>query len=679
MIEIFFKDLISYIIPFFIFLFSIAIISYPFTRIFFKNTSDENYTISQITGTFFLAWIYFAICTLGFITNIDFLKLKSLSSLVLALIIWISLNLFLAKKFKVDFRKTLLKSRFTDLITLIFIFIFYFIHSFQERINLGGSENYMNLAILNSLSNSENIPPRDMWFSGEELNYYYFGHVVFFLIIKILNFNPNESFFFIATFTPVLFFSALFFLVQNLYLKFYPSASKTSLLVTSIFTFLFTFLTNPILTTSALIDWLTGKVSFEKIYYNYYQLSIRVMDNIISKNYLYAFLLNPLHALTTNLPLALIVIFLIFKFFDENQKLTIKNPSLLLFFFTLGIMGSINTWDIVFYLSLFGFLFILYHFETLKKNWIQYLKTLALLMYPLILAILPWFAFFLPPAGALGIIRSSANYLEFLLFWGLYFILILVVYLYNLKRKIPEFFSFSFIFCLIVLLLLEIFYIKDANDWGIYYRANTYYKFSNSIILVFSIGIGVLFSNFLINSKQKIIKFLLLILIASTFWYSYVYMLIKTRSYDYGGIINQEIIIKEYDEDLFSLYEYFKSIDRSGINILEGAAPSGFSANYISTFTGTPTLYAWESHTWTWRYNKHFFDELEGRSAAVIEVYTGKDLSKSQEIIEKYDIEYVVLSKVEEKIYQDKLNREKLVQLGEVVFEQNGTKLIKTK
>src|SRR3954451_7470661 len=57
-----------------------------------------------------------------------------------------------------------------------------------------GTEKPMDMAFITALNSSEHFPPHDPWMSGETLNYYYLGHVVFAWPIKLLGLRPDAGY-----------------------------------------------------------------------------------------------------------------------------------------------------------------------------------------------------------------------------------------------------------------------------------------------------------------------------------------------------------------------------------------------------------------------------------------------------------------------------------------------------
>ncbi|MGE0520908.1 MAG: DUF2298 domain-containing protein, partial [Candidatus Binatia bacterium] len=48
-----------------------------------------------------------------------------------------------------------------------------------------GAEKYMDFAFINSLVRADAMPPRDPWMSGETINYYYFGYLIFANLMRL--------------------------------------------------------------------------------------------------------------------------------------------------------------------------------------------------------------------------------------------------------------------------------------------------------------------------------------------------------------------------------------------------------------------------------------------------------------------------------------------------------------
>ncbi len=56
------------------------------------------------------------------------------------------------------------------------------------------TEKPMDMAFITAINASDHFPPHDPWMSGETLNYYYFGHVVFAWPIKLLGLAPDAGY-----------------------------------------------------------------------------------------------------------------------------------------------------------------------------------------------------------------------------------------------------------------------------------------------------------------------------------------------------------------------------------------------------------------------------------------------------------------------------------------------------
>jgi YYY domain-containing protein len=57
-----------------------------------------------------------------------------------------------------------------------------------------GTEKPMDMAFVNASNASTSFPPHDPWMAGEELNYYYLGHLAMAIVIKVVGTAPDEGY-----------------------------------------------------------------------------------------------------------------------------------------------------------------------------------------------------------------------------------------------------------------------------------------------------------------------------------------------------------------------------------------------------------------------------------------------------------------------------------------------------
>ncbi len=57
-----------------------------------------------------------------------------------------------------------------------------------------GTEKPMDMAFINAANASSSFPPHDPWMAGEELNYYYLGHLAMAMVIKVAGVSPDEGY-----------------------------------------------------------------------------------------------------------------------------------------------------------------------------------------------------------------------------------------------------------------------------------------------------------------------------------------------------------------------------------------------------------------------------------------------------------------------------------------------------
>ena len=102
--------------------------------------------------------------------------------------------------------------------------------------------------------------------------------------------------------------------------------------------------------------------------------------------------------------------------------------------------------------------------------------------------------------------------------------------------------------------------------------------------------------------------------------------------------------------------------------ILESQGDSYTDYERISAMTGLPTVAGWWVHEWLWRGSS---DVVGNRIPEVIELYQSKDLNKTKELIKKYQIKYIIVSRLEKQKYSE-LYEAKFSQLAKLVLRSSN-------
>jgi uncharacterized membrane protein len=117
--------------------------------------------------------------------------------------------------------------------------------------------------------------------------------------------------------------------------------------------------------------------------------------------------------------------------------------------------------------------------------------------------------------------------------------------------------------------------------------------------------------------------------------------------------------------------------------ILEAAGDDydgrGVGANAVSASTGLATVLGWPGHQQQWRGgDPPSYAQIELRRADVTEIYSGTDALKAAELLKKYNVNYIYAGVAEQATYPQ-LDRNKLAQLGEIVFQQGNVAIYRVK
>jgi len=95
----------------------------------------------------------------------------------------------------------------------------------------------------------------------------------------------------------------------------------------------------------------------------------------------------------------------------------------------------------------------------------------------------------------------------------------------------------------------------------------------------------------------------------------------------------------------------------------------------VSEFTGLPTILGWEHHERVWRVSDR---DYRGRSEEVDEIYESEDLDQVGALLEKYDVTYVYVGRLEVEKYGPEVD-ERFEGFMDVAFENEGVTIYRVR
>jgi uncharacterized membrane protein len=167
----------------FIWWFNILLIGFiflPITVKIFSKFYDRGYLFSKtigIAGSAYLLWLFSSL------KLIPFYRISAFAILfvILGIILWITKGF---KTWKSLWNSQLLKTLIAEEILFLAAIIGWsFIRGLRPEIY--GLEKFMDFGFINSILRTRYMPPTDIWFAGNSINYYYFGHFICAFLTKL--------------------------------------------------------------------------------------------------------------------------------------------------------------------------------------------------------------------------------------------------------------------------------------------------------------------------------------------------------------------------------------------------------------------------------------------------------------------------------------------------------------
>ncbi len=664
-----------------VFIFFLGIIACPATFLLFSNFFDKGYVFAKILGILFVSYIVWILGSLKFLTFTH-----ANTWIIVAVIAFLNF-LLLGLRWKTIF-KIINQSwkiwLFEELLFFLTLTIWSFIRGFHPDIR--GLEKFMDLGFVNAILKSAYFPPQDMWFSGNTINYYYFGHLVTAVLTKLSSIPSSITYNLIVATLFALSFAGAFSIGGNLCFHSPDKKISTKLMLA------LGFLTATLLTLSSNLHplyWLVKHGSFKDYWYpdatRFIVAQFGAIDNTIHEFPIYSFVVADLHGHLINLPFVLCFLALSISTAREGPKIF----KLLSMSWLLGIFYITNAWDLPIY-SLVLSSVVFSCFLSKKTHFLQMATKTLLWAIP---AVLGSFVFSLPfqltfknISKGVALVNYHSPIWMLVVLWGLPAITTFSFALYLFKRRSRKkgisttdlFIGILFLTSWFLVFLPEVIYIKDIYIRE-YQRANTMFKFTYQSFVMFTLTTPYVVWKVLSASLQKRLRFWprlcyifpTVCLLSVTILYSY----FAIRSYynglkNYRGLAGDRWIQREYPDE-FKAIEFLKELSGQPV-VLQAAGDSYTDYDFISSYTGFPTVQGWLVHEWLWRGS---FNEPGKRAADVETIYTSQDIAKTKSLLQKYSVEYVVVGNLEKQKYS-KLNNQ-FARLGQLVFSTGSMKIYK--
>ncbi|MCP4403648.1 MAG: hypothetical protein GY801_40880 [bacterium] len=306
--------------------FALGWLSFPLVYSLFKHFPDRGFALSKISGLFLTSY---CVWLLGSIGVAEYRR----STIFAVLVVYAVLNLFL---FLRQIREILscISSNFKLLLAEEFIFLIFFLIFTLIRMynpDISGAEKEADFTILNAILHSDSFPPKDSWFAGAHINYYYFGYLLWATVLKLSDIPSSSGFNLALATIAALSALSVFGLVYHLTRKILPSLFSSGLLM--------------------VLGNLDGFVQLlerqgQLLPFDWWRSS-RVIPDTINEFPYFSFLLGDLHAHFMAIPLTLLLLSLLAQL-TASARQSSKVYTELLFCLAALCLGGVavsNGWD----------------------------------------------------------------------------------------------------------------------------------------------------------------------------------------------------------------------------------------------------------------------------------------------------------------------------------------------
>ena len=588
-----------------------------------------------------------------------------------------------------------------------------------------GTEKPMDMAFVNAVNASTSFPPHDPWMAGEDLNYYYLGHLAMALVIKVVGTAPDEGYNLALALLTALVATAVFTLAGTLWAAARPRLSAVRggpVLVGVTAVVVCVVLGN----LAGVREWLDA--SEPPADYDWFAPS-RVVEGTINEFPWFSFLLGDLHAHVLALPFTVVALGFVLQVAiagPRGDAVLRGVAEALAAGLAIGALYAINSWSYPVTAGLLAGAVIVWLRDPASagRRWYA-VSWLVLVLAASVVLLLPFWLAFDPSAEGFALVEERQPFARFMrdmgllygifggllaaafagrvlatrrplrtLVWGLVAasfagsllatadlagvvalaLLLAVALAAMVSPALPAAERALWLLVaggLACLIAPELVYVRDAFDGSDLFRMNTVFKLGYQGWLLLAIAAACALpwaSAHLPRRAWPVWAAVAAVLLLLGLVYPYAGTYARKGGFARSPTLDGLAWLRPSAPGDPAAIDWLRANSPGDAVVLEAVGDdySAFGHARISTFTGRATVLGWAGHELQWGHVPG------GRGADVRTLYTTDDLLTAREIIARYGIDYVVHSPIERTTYGD-AGLGKWDQLGDRVFERDGT------
>jgi YYY domain-containing protein len=588
-----------------------------------------------------------------------------------------------------------------------------------------GTEKPMDMAFVNAANASSSFPPHDPWMAGEDLNYYYLGHLAMGIVIKLVGVRPDEGYNLALALLAALSATAVFTFAGTLWAAARPrvAGARAGPVAVGI--------------TAAVLCVVLGNLAGVREWidaadppgdYAWFEPS-RVIPGTINEFPWFSFLLGDLHAHVLALPFTLVALAFALQVMlvgPRGDAVWRGVAEALAAGLAVGVLYAVNSWSYPVVAGLLALAVAAWIRSPASAGSRSYAVTwLVLVLAGSVVLMMPFWLTFDPSARGLDLVDGRPPFARFLgnlaLIYGIFAWLVAAAFVARLlaSRRPWRTFAWSAVAAifagsllaladlagaallaalvvvavgalasrslpaaerclwlliagaLICVLLPELVYVRDAFAGGELYRMNTVFKLGYQAWLLLAVAAACALPWATAHLPRRAWPVwaagaAVALLLGAVYPYAGTYA--RKDGFARAPTLDGLGWLRTSSPGDPPAIDWLRENTGRDAVVLEavGEDYSAFGHGRISTFTGRSTILGWAGHEVQWEHDPG------DREDDVRRLYTTTDLTEARELITRYGVDYVVYGPIERTTYGD-AGLAKWDQLGAQVFDRDGT------